>query len=103
MATRYTVAVIAEKGGVGKTTMALTLAVAALGAGCKVAVFDLDPQATAAQWTDLRKNEFPWVAATPAARLDAVLASTTAQGVDFVVIDTPPHAGSDAVEAARRI
>ena len=68
MATRCTVAVIAENGGVGKTKMALTLAVAAVGAGRKVAVFDLDPQATSAQWTDRRKNEFPWVVATPAAR-----------------------------------
>ena len=103
MTTRLQViAVVAEKGGVGKTTLALTLAVAAVQAGRKVAVFDLDPQATAAQWTDRRDNEFPWVVATPATRLDAAMANAKAQGVDFVVIDTPPHAGTDAVEAARR-
>ena len=73
-----TVAVIPEKGGVGKTTMALTLAVAAVGAGRKVAVFDHDPQATAAQWTDRRKNEFPLVVATPAAR-------------DLVLVPVEPH------------
>jgi chromosome partitioning protein len=98
----HTVAVVAEKGGVGKTTLALTLAVAAVQAGRKVAVFDLDPQATAAQWTDRRSTEFPWVLATPATRLDAAMANAKAQGVDFIVIDTPPHAGTDAVEAARR-
>ena len=98
----YTISVVAEKGGVGKTTLALTLAVAAVQAGRKVAVFDLDPQATAAQWTDRRDNEFPWVVATPATRLDAAMANARTQGVDFVVIDTPPHAGTDAVEAARR-
>ena len=103
MTTRLQViAVVAEKGGVGKTTLALTLAVAAVQAGRKVAVFDLDPQATAAQWTDRRDNEFPWVVATPATRLDAAMANAKGQGVDFVVIDTPPHAGTDAVEAARR-
>lgn len=96
------VAVVAEKGGVGKTTLALTLAVAAVQAGRKVAVFDLDPQATAAQWTDRRTQEFPWVVATPATRLDAAIANAKEQGVDFIVIDTPPHAGTDAVEAARR-
>ena len=96
------IAVVAEKGGVGKTTLALTLAVAAVQAGRKVAVFDLDPQATAAQWTDRRENEFPWVVATPATRLDAAMENAKGQGVDFVVIDTPPHAGTDAVEAARR-
>lgn len=102
MDTCKVVAVIAEKGGVGKTTVALTLAVAAVQAGRKVVVIDLDPQATAAQWTDRREAEFPWVVATPAARLDATLASAKAQDIDFVVIDTPPHAGTDAVEAARR-
>ncbi len=96
------ISVVAEKGGVGKTTLALTLAVAAVQAGRKVAVFDLDPQATAAQWTDRRENEFPWVVATPATRLDAAMENAKGQGVDFVVIDTPPHAGTDAVEAARR-
>jgi chromosome partitioning protein len=98
----HTIAVVAEKGGVGKTTLALTLAVAAVQAGRKVAVFDLDPQATAAQWTDRRSQEFPWVLATPATRLDAAMANAKGQGVDFIVIDTPPHAGTDAVEAARR-
>jgi chromosome partitioning protein len=96
------VAVVAEKGGVGKTTLALTLAVAAVQAGRKVAVFDLDPQATAAQWTDRRAAEFPWIVATPATRLDAAITNAKGQGVDFIVIDTPPHAGTDAVEAARR-
>ncbi len=102
MNTCQVVAVLAEKGGVGKTTLALTLAVAASRAGRKAAVFDLDPQATAAQWTDRRQAEFPWVVATPATRLDAALAQAKGQGVDFIVIDTPPHAGTDAVEAARR-
>ncbi len=102
MTSLHVVAVVAEKGGVGKTTLALTMAVAAVLAGRKVAVFDLDPQATAAQWTDRRANEFPWVVATPATRLDAAIANAKGQDVDFVVIDTPPHAGTDAVEAARR-
>ena len=97
-----TIAVVAEKGGVGKTTLSLTLAVAAIQAGRRVAVIDIDPQSTAAKWTDRRENEFPWVVSTHAARLAAALDQARAQGVDFVVIDTPPHSGADAAEAARR-
>lgn len=101
MATCHVISVIAEKGGVGKTTIALTLAVAALQAGFKVSVFDLDPQATATQWTDRREAEFPWVVAIPSTRLVASLEAAKKQGVNFVVVDTPPHAGSTSVEAVR--
>lgn len=101
MTTTNIVAIVAEKGGVGKTTLALSLAVAAVQAGRKVAVLDLDPQATAAQWTDRRTPEFPWVVATPATRVKAAIEQAKGQGVDFIVIDTPPHAGTDGVEAAR--
>lgn len=97
----YVISVCAEKGGVGKTTISLALAVAATHAGKRSAVIDTDPQATASKWTDRRDDEFPWIVATPSARLRAALEQCKTQGVEFVVIDTPPHAGTDAVEAAR--
>ena len=97
----HTVAVIAEKGGVGKTTIALTLAVGAVRSGKRSAVIDIDPQATASKWTDRRTDELPWVVPTHAARLRAAIDQAQSQGVTFLVIDTPPHAGADAVEAAR--
>ena len=99
----YKVAVIMEKGGVGKTTVALNLAVAAVQKGRKVAVIDIDQQATASKWTDRRTEEQPWVVPTLTARLPAAIKQAEAQGVDFLVIDTPPHSGADAVEAARRV
>lgn len=98
----YKIAVIMEKGGVGKTTVALNLAVAAVQKGRKVAVIDIDQQATASKWTDRRTEEQPWVVPTLTARLPAAIKQAEAQGVDFLVIDTPPHSGADAVEAARR-
>jgi len=98
----YIVAVVAEKGGVGKTTIALDLAVTAVHKGHTVAVIDLDPQATASKWTDRRSTEQPWVVPTHAARLIAAIDQAKSQGVDFVVIDTPPHSSTDAAEAARR-
>ena len=96
------IAVVAEKGGVGKTTLSLSLAVAAVRAGRKVAIIDTDPQATASKWTDRREAEFPWVVPTHAARIGVALDQARQQGIDFVVIDTPPHSGADATEAARR-
>lgn len=97
----YTIAVVAEKGGAGKTTLALALAVAATKAGKKTAVLDTDPQVTATKWTDRRADEFPWVVPTHAARLRVAVEQSKAQGIEFLVIDTPPHAGTDAAEAAK--
>jgi len=99
----YKIAVIMEKGGVGKTTVALNLAVAAVQKGRKVAVIDIDQQATASKWTDRRTDEMPWVVPTLTARLPTAIKQAEAQGIDFLVIDTPPHSNTDAVEAARRV
>jgi chromosome partitioning protein len=98
----YTIAVISEKGGVGKTTIALDLAVAAERRGKVAAILDIDPQATASKWTDRRSAERPWVVPTHAVRLGAAIQQAQAQGVELVVIDTPPHSAMDAAEAARR-
>ena len=75
-----TVAVIAHKGGVGKTTLALHLAVEAAKAGPAVIV-DIDPQSSAAQWADSRLAKEPAVVACPPARL-----AVTLQDVRTVVL-----------------
>ena len=74
------IAVIAEKGGAGKTTLSLDLAVTAVQKGHKAAILDVDPQATASKWTDRRTEELPWVVPTHAVRLGAAIEQAKAQG-----------------------
>lgn len=92
-------AVIGQKGGNAKTTTALAVAVAAAAEGRTVAVVDLDPQPSAANWSDRRQVENPVVIACPAARLPPVLEGARAQGVELVVIDTPGKS-AEAAKAA---
>lgn len=95
------IAIIAQKGGVGKTTLTLSLAVAAQRAGKTAAIVDLDPQATACNWGDRRNNEAPVIVSAQPARLPQVLKSAKETGAQFVVIDTPPRAEQAAMMAAR--
>jgi chromosome partitioning protein len=95
------IAVIAQKGGTGKTTLTLALAVAAQLAGKMTAVIDLDPQATASNWSDRREAESPVVVSAQPARLPHVLASAEDSGAVLVLIDTPPRAEQAALAAAK--
>ncbi len=95
-----TLAIVSRKGGAGKTTIALHLAVAAETLGLSVAVFDLDPQASAALWGDRRGDRGPPVIPAQAPRLAALLAQAHAQEADLVILDTAPHADSIASDSA---
>ena len=95
------IAVIAQKGGTGKTTLALSMAVAAQQAGRTAAIIDLDPQASASNWGDRRKGDLPAVVSAQPGRLSQILKAAEESGADLVVIDTPPRAERAAMAAAR--
>ncbi len=87
---------VAQKGGVAKSTTALGLACAAAAAGKTVAVLDMDPQASAAEWAEGRTT-MPGVAqlADPIGLVEAI-EDARGQGLDWLVIDTPPRADGTA-------
>lgn len=95
------ITLIAQKGGTGKTTLAINLAVAAEAAGLKAVLIDIDPQASAAAWGDLREHERPVIAAVPASRLGEATATARSHGADISIIDTAPHSEGSALAAAR--
>ncbi len=88
-----------QKGGAGKTTLAAHLALAWVALGRRVAVLDIDPQASLSTWFKIREK--------PSGAPDIEVAAITgwrvaaeverqARSHDIVVIDSPPHAETEA-------
>jgi chromosome partitioning protein len=97
----YTIAIVGQKGGTGKTTLAENLAVAATRARCTVAVIDLDPQTTATNWSDRREAETPTVVSCQVARLRFVLSEARKNGCELVFLDGPGKNAEATLEAAK--
>jgi chromosome partitioning protein len=85
------ISVLAQKGGVGKSMLARSLAVQGLIDGRKCALLDADPQGTVTAWGKRRKLEAPAVVALGASTIAHALAELQRKGAEMVVIDTPPH------------
>ena len=96
-----TVAIVAQKGGVGKTTLAVHLATLAELVGLPTVLLDLDPQASASAWKDQREAETPIVTPVPPARLAQALEAAKDGKAKFAVIDTAPHVEAPALAAIR--
>jgi chromosome partitioning protein len=95
------IALIAQKGGTGKTTIALSLAVAAEQGGAVPIIIDLDPQATACNWGDRREAQTPIVVDAQPTRLPSALQKAQEGGIDLVLIDTPARSEQAALAAAK--
>lgn len=97
----YVCACVSQKGGAGKTTLALHLAVAAQQAGYEAVIIDIDPQGTVEAWGGWRKDAPPIVISAKASNLIKTLDRARDAGADIAFIDTPPLAQGDASAAAR--
>ena len=100
LSTMQVVSVLSEKGGAGKTTVSVHLAVAAQLAGLDAVIIDLDPQASAADWAD-RRGSAPEAVAIPPARLGKLLGELRANGVQLAVIDTGRDSNNAGYTAAQ--
>jgi chromosome partitioning protein len=94
-------AFVTQKGGTGKSSLAVSLAVAAEETGLRTCILDVDPQGTAAEWRVRRTAERPDVEAINWSFLSSRLYSLQREGCDLAIIDTP-GANNAAAEAAMR-
>lgn len=97
------IAFLAQKGGSGKTTLAVHTAVAATEAGESVVVIDTDPQKSATVWGDARSQEVPIVATAAASELGRVLEAADQERMTLAIVDTAPHAAPDATRIVRAV
>ncbi|MET3414805.1 AAA family ATPase [Methylobacterium sp. 1030] len=96
-----TIALVAQKGGSGKSTIAIHLACAFQSHGFNTVMLDLDPQASAKEWHDAREEPLPHVASIVASRLAREAADYQDMGTDILILDTAPHSESTALDAIR--
>jgi len=95
------IALIGQKGGSGKTTLATALAVRAVQDDKSVALIDLDPQGTATKWAEIREQETPAIVSCQIFMLQKILAKAKEGGADIAIIDTPGKIEHAAVESAK--
>jgi chromosome partitioning protein len=97
------VAVVNSKGGVGKTTLAVALAVRAAKDTKRVALVDMDPQHSLAEWYDARGGD---AAGNPRVFTNAELAEDARErleldGWDWCFLDGPPGALLKVIEMVK--
>jgi chromosome partitioning protein len=84
-----TVTVVSRKGGSGKTTVAMNLALAARRVGLKVVLADLDPLQSASELVRSRSDASSLVCESSTAKLFVLQDACRQKGCDLLVVDTP--------------
>ncbi len=106
------IAVVQQKGGSGKTTLAANLAVACLRRGMRVALLDTDPQGSLGRWYMTRRERLGERSGAGPEGAGLEFSTSSAWGVsyeceklrktaDLVIVDTPPKVDADLRPALR--
>lgn len=100
----HVITIAQQKGGSGKTTLAVNLGVALARAGHRVALLDTDPQGSLGRWFMTRRQTLgePGIElATASAWGVSYECEKLRKSCDFVIIDTPPKVDADLRPAIR--
>lgn len=95
--------VLSQKGGSGKTTLVLHLAVAAIEQGSAVSIIDLDTQRSAEKWAELRERKArksaPAIVHGLPHDIDNMIEAAREAETDLVIVDTPPATNNTTLRA----
>jgi chromosome partitioning protein len=94
------IALLARKGGTGKSTVAIHMGVLAEASGGKVLFCDLDPQRSLTAWWKSRAADTPILIEADVRQLGELLKTAEREGYDLAVIDTPPAVTFDTARVA---
>ena len=98
----YKIAMVGQKGGVGKSTLARIIAVEATKGGLQAKIADMDTQqSTSVHWAARRaeKGIEPQIRAEPFRSVDTALKD--AEGFDLYIFDGAPHSSQETRRACQ--
>jgi len=87
------ISLVNQKGGVGKTTLAINIGIGMARRNFKVGFLDTDPQGTASQWQSIEGNLAFEVKRHPSRVSSEDLMMEASQNHSLLFIDTPPAMG----------